>query len=100
MRISDVSIFQVPDAGGTAMLVVVDTDEGIAGLGEVGIRPRQEAVRGALAHLRPLLIGADPMRTELLWQLMSRGGFFPADGVLGPPWPRSTSPCGTSRDAR
>jgi L-alanine-DL-glutamate epimerase-like enolase superfamily enzyme len=83
VRISDVSVVQVPDAGGTAMLVVVDTDEGIAGLGEVGIRPRQEAVRGALAHLRPLLIGADPMRTEHLWQLMSRGGFFPADGVLG-----------------
>src|SRR4051812_1494887 len=80
MRISDVSIVRVPDAGGTAMLVIVDTDEGIAGLGEVGIRTRQDAVAGALVDLRPLLMGADAMRTEHLWQLLSRAGFFPADG--------------------
>src|SRR3954449_4664662 len=83
MRISDVTVFQVPDAGGTAMLVVVDTDEGVAGIGEVGIRSRQEAVRGALTDLRPLLLGADPMRTEHLWQLLFRAGFFPGDRILG-----------------
>ena len=83
MRISDVSVFQVPDRGGTAMLVVVDTDEGVAGIGEVGIRSRQEAVRGALAHLRPLLVGADPLRTEHLWQVLFRAGFFPGDRILG-----------------
>src|SRR3954468_8041084 len=83
MRISDVTVFQLPDAGGTAMLVVVDTDEGVSGIGEVGIRPRQEAVAGAIADLRPLLLGADPMRTEHLWQLLFRGGFFPGHGILG-----------------
>jgi galactonate dehydratase len=83
VRIVDVSVFQVPDRGGTAMLVVVDTDEGITGIGEVGIRSRQEAVRGALADLRPLLLGADAMRTEHLWQLLFRGGFFPGDRILG-----------------
>src|SRR4051794_18835742 len=65
------------------MLVVVDTDEGIAGIGEVGVRSRQEAVRGALTDLRPLLLGADPMRTEHLWQLCFRAGFFPGDRILG-----------------
>src|SRR3954452_5786398 len=65
------------------MLVVVDTDEGVAGLGEVGIRSRQEAVAGALADLRPLLLGADAFRTEHLWQLLYRGGFFPGDRILG-----------------
>src|SRR3954452_20355004 len=83
MRISDVTVFQVPDAGGTAMLVVVDTDEGVSGIGEVGIRSRQEAVAGALAALRPLVLGADALRTEHLWQLLFRGGFFPGQGVLG-----------------
>src|SRR5215212_2379418 len=83
MRITDVSTFQVPDAGGTAMLVVVDTDEGVSGIGEVGIRSRQEAVAGALADLRPLLRGADALRTEHLWQLLFRGGFFPGQGVVG-----------------
>jgi galactonate dehydratase len=83
VRITELSVLQVPDAGGTAMLVVLDTDEGVSGLGEVGIRPRQEAVRGALGHLRPLLVGADPMRTEHLWQLMARAGFFPVDRIVG-----------------
>src|ERR671939_699353 len=83
MRISDLSIFQVPDAGGTAMLVVVDTDDGVAGVGEVGIRSRQEAVRGALEHFRPLLLGADPWRTEHIWQVLYRSGFFPGDRILG-----------------
>ena len=77
------SVCQIPDRGGTAMLVVVDTDEGVTGIGEVGIRSRQEAVRGALADLRPLLLGADAMRTEHLWQLLFRGGFFPGDRILG-----------------
>ncbi len=83
MRITALEVLQVPDAVGTAMLVAVDTDEGITGLGEVGIRSRQEAVRGALGHLRELLLGADPFRTEHLWQLMSRSGFFPGDRILG-----------------
>src|SRR3954469_875173 len=83
MRISDVTVFQLPDAGGTAMLVVVDTDEGVSGIGEVGIRPRQEAVAGAIADLRPLLLGANALRTEHLWQLLFRGGFFPGHGILG-----------------
>src|SRR4051812_49717149 len=65
------------------MLVVVDTDEGVAGIGEVGIRSRQEAVRGALADLRPLLLGADALRSEHLWQLLFRGGFFPGDRIMG-----------------
>ncbi len=83
VRITDLTILQVPDPGGTAMLVALDTDEGVSGLGEVGIRSRQEAVRGALGHLRPLLVGADPMRTEHLWQVLSRSGFFPGDRILG-----------------
>src|SRR3954454_18261274 len=65
------------------MLVVVDTDEGVSGIGEVGIRSRQEAVRGALADLRELLLGADALRSEHLWQLLFRGGFFPGDRILG-----------------
>src|SRR4051794_2588068 len=83
MRISDVSVFRVPDAGGTAMLVAVDTDEGVTGIGEVGIRSRQEAVRGALADLRPLLLGSDAFQTERLWQTLFRAGFFPGDRILG-----------------
>jgi len=82
VRITDVEVLTVPDRGDSMMLVVVDTDEGVHGLGEVGIRTRQEAVRGALRHLRELLVGQDATRIEHLWQLMSRSGFFPADRLL------------------
>jgi Mandelate racemase / muconate lactonizing enzyme, N-terminal domain len=49
---------------------------------EAGLTGRELAVCGALDHLRPLLLGADPNRTEQLWQALSRGGFFPAQRVL------------------
>ena len=64
------------------MLVAIDTDEGIHGLGEVGIRSRQQAVAGGLEHLGALILGEDPTRVEHLWQLMFRSGFYPADRIL------------------
>ncbi|MGX9900847.1 hypothetical protein ACW0JT_15040 [Arthrobacter sp. SA17] len=81
MKITDLEVLTIDD-GGALMMVVVHTDEGIFGVGEVGLRSRQLAVRGALEHFKPLLIGNDPFRTEHLWQVMSRSGFYPADRVL------------------
>ncbi len=82
MRITGLEVFTVPDRGDSMTLVVVDTDDGIHGLGEVGLRTRQEAVRGALTHLGEFLVGQDATRIEHLWQVMSRSGFFPIDRVL------------------
>jgi L-alanine-DL-glutamate epimerase-like enolase superfamily enzyme len=62
--------------------VVVDTDAGISGVGEAGLSGRELAVCGAVDHLKPLLIGQDPSRIEHLWQVMARGGFFPANRVI------------------
>ncbi len=66
----------------TFLFVVVDTDEGIYGVGEGGITGRELAVAGALEHFKPLLIGQDPFRTEHIWQTLSRGGFYPASLIL------------------
>jgi L-alanine-DL-glutamate epimerase-like enolase superfamily enzyme len=82
MKITDLEVLTVPDRGDSMMLVAVDTDEGIHGLGEVGVRTRQEAVKGALVHLREILIGQDATRIEHLWQVMTRSGFFPGDRLL------------------
>jgi len=81
MKIDNIETL-VLDDGGPMMMVVVHTDDGLYGLGEVGLRSRQFAVRGALEHFEPLLLGADPMQTEHLWQVLSRSGFYPADRVL------------------
>ena len=37
---------------------------------------------GAIEHFKPLLIGEDPFRSEHIWQLLFRGGFFPAQRIL------------------
>jgi galactonate dehydratase len=82
MKITGWEVLTLPDRGDAMMLVVVDTDEGIHGIGEVGLRSRQRAVAGALDQLGDLVLGEDPLRTEHLWQLMFRSGFYPADRVV------------------
>lgn len=83
MKITDVQAVPVWGGGGRNFLfVVIDTDEGVSGVGEAGLTGREQAVCGAVEHYRPLLVGEDPFRTAHLWQLLARGGFFPAQSVL------------------
>jgi len=79
MRITDVTCHQVD----RYLFVRVVTDKGLIGLGESGLTSRPLAVRGAVEQLRPLLLDMDPMRTEHIWQTLSRGGFFPHGKTLG-----------------
>jgi L-alanine-DL-glutamate epimerase-like enolase superfamily enzyme len=58
--------------------VLVHTDEGFTGIGEAGLTSRERAILGVLEHLEPIVVGEDPFRSELLWQRISRGAFFPA----------------------
>lgn len=86
MKITQVEFLPVQDVGRTAFFVVVDTDEGIFGVGECGL-PRSHskvnATAGMVEDFGRLLVGADPFRIEDLWQRMSRGFFFPHDKVAG-----------------
>ena len=84
MKITNVEPIAVWDEqrGRNFLFVVVDTDEGISGVGEAGITGRELAVIGGIEHFKPLLIGQDPFCIEHLWQLMFRGGFFPAQRIL------------------
>ncbi|MES0864298.1 galactonate dehydratase [Ruegeria sp. SCPT10] len=66
----------------TLLIVVVETDEGIYGLGESGLTSREYAVEGMIRDLKSLLIGQDPFRIEHLWQTMWRSGFHPSGQVL------------------
>ena len=81
MKISDVKVFLASEWR-SFCFVVIETDAGISGVGEAGLTGRELAVRGALEHFKPLLIGQDPFRIEHIWQLLFRGGFFPAQRVL------------------
>jgi L-alanine-DL-glutamate epimerase-like enolase superfamily enzyme len=53
------------------MVVTIETDEGITGIGEGGTRDIVEQCAG-------MLIGEDPSRIQHLWQMMYRGYFYPA----------------------
>ncbi len=82
MKVSNIKSFPVADKDGRGYFIVkVETDEGIYGLGEVGIRNWGRAIEQAINHLSQIVVGQDPFSTERLWQHMFRGGFFPADKV-------------------
>jgi galactonate dehydratase len=83
MKITGIEPFSIQAGHRRLMLVVVDTDEGISGIGECGVNSRSEAILGAFDHIREQIVGEDATRIEHLWQLMFRGGFFPAGNVVG-----------------
>jgi galactonate dehydratase len=60
----------------------VDTDEGVTGWGEPVVEGRAETVAAAVAELSGHLVGADPLRVEDTWQLLTRGGFYRGGPVL------------------
>ncbi len=82
MRITDVKPFAIAGNGWNYFFVKVETDEGIYGIGESGLTYQERAVEATVLRLRSALVGEDPFRTEHLWQLMFRGGFFPGGKVL------------------
>ncbi|MCZ6679651.1 MAG: mandelate racemase/muconate lactonizing enzyme family protein [Candidatus Poribacteria bacterium] len=81
MKITDIKTFPVR-VRGTQLIVKVETDEGIYGLGEAGIPSRALAVVGAVQHYREFLIGQDPMRIGGLWQEMYRSQYFEGGRIL------------------
>jgi len=82
LKVTAIKSFSVESGDGRGYFIVkVETDEGIYGLGEVGIRNWGRAIEAAVDHLSDVVIGEDPFSTERLWQHMFRGGFFPADKV-------------------
>jgi L-alanine-DL-glutamate epimerase-like enolase superfamily enzyme len=82
MKISKIKSYSIADSDKRAYSIVkVETDEGIYGLGEIGIRWWGAAIEKAVEHLSEIVIGQDPFSTERLWQQMFRGSFFPAGPV-------------------
>lgn len=82
MKITNVECLPVWGGSRNYLFVVVDTDEGISGVGEAGLTWRELAVCSAIEHFKPWLIGQDANRVEHIWQTLFRGGFFPA-GKIG-----------------
>jgi galactonate dehydratase len=75
MKIKRIRIYRPkkanPHFNQSDMLVTIETDEGLTGIGEGGSRDTLEQCAG-------MIIGEDPARIEHLWQIMYRGFFYPA----------------------
>ena len=82
MKIKDIRTYPVWGGGRNYMFVVVETDDGLTGVGEAGITGRELAIVGAIEHFKPLLIGQDANRIEHIWQMLFRGGFFPGGKIV------------------
>jgi len=82
MKIRDVRPVLFSTAQRNMLVCVVETDDGITGLGEAGMSSHLPAVAAAIETLKPRVVGEDATRIEHLWQLMFRGGFFPGGNIL------------------
>lgn len=81
MRIRDIKCYPVW-VGRNQLVVKVETDEGIYGLGESGLSGRELAVMGAIDHFREFLIGKNPMQMGRIWQELYRSQYFEGGRVL------------------
>lgn len=79
MKITGLKTYAVPPRW---LFVRIDTDEGVTGWGEPELEGRARTVAAAVGELGELLIGADPLRTEAHWQLLTKAGFYRGGPVL------------------
>lgn len=82
MKITDVIPYPVWVGQRNQLVIKIETDEDIFGLGESGLSGREQAVMGAISHYRNFLIGRDPRNIGALWQEMYRGQYFEGGRVL------------------
>lgn len=82
MKITDIKPIPVWVGSRNQLVVKIETNEGIYGLGESGLSGRELAVIGALRHFREFLIGQDPMQRGRIWQELYRSQYFEGGRVL------------------
>lgn len=72
MKISDVKTFVVDGAARPWTFVKVETDSGIVGWGDCSEWDAFPAVVGMVEHLKPLVIGKDPMNGLRIWHELAQ----------------------------
>ena len=82
MRITEIKIYPIWVGVRNQLVVKVETDEGLYGLGESGLSGREKAVAGALEHFRQTLLGQDPLQRGRIWQELYRSQYFEGGRVL------------------
>src|SRR5919204_1442366 len=65
------------------IVVEIETDDGLVGIGEIHGRPQAEIARIFEQAFRPLLLGEDPLDHERLWDRLFRSTFSRASAQFG-----------------
>jgi galactonate dehydratase len=81
VRITSVEPLIVDVESRNWLFVVVDTDEGLRGVGEGSLPGHPRAVAAAVEEYRDYVVGEDPARIQHLWQRMYRQPFFRSGAV-------------------
>lgn len=76
MRITDARVV-VSSPGRNFVTLVIETEDGVVGIGDATLNGRELAVASYLSdHVVPLLIGRDAQRIEDTWQYLYRGAYW------------------------
>jgi mannonate dehydratase len=76
MRITSARVI-VTSPGRNFVTLLIETDEGLTGIGDATLNGRELAVASYLTdHLIPMLIGRDAHRIEDTWQYLYRGAYW------------------------
>jgi galactonate dehydratase len=81
MKITSIEPLVVDIGSRNWLFVVVETDEGVSGVGEGSLPGHPRAVAAAVEEYREYVVGEDPARIQHLWQVMYRQPFFRSGAV-------------------
>jgi galactonate dehydratase len=81
MKITSIEPLVVDIGSRSWLFVVVETDEGVSGVGEGSLPGHPRAVAAAVEEYREYVVGEDPARIQHLWQVMYRQPFFRSGAV-------------------
>ena len=82
MRVTEVKTFLVGGSWRNWLIVKLETDEGIHGVGEATLEGRSKTVETAVQELARYIVGKDPFAIERHFQEMYRRAFYAGGAVL------------------
>jgi len=83
VKIARIETFLARSSGAPTVIVKVETDDGLHGVGEAYSAGPNRAVAEVVADFAGWQVGHDPRAVERLWQLMYNGSRFPPGVVTG-----------------
>ncbi len=81
-RVTDIRTFLVGGSRWGWLIVKIETDQGVHGLGEGSLEGREQSVEAVVGELKRYLVGQDPTRIERHYETLYRGAVWTGGAVL------------------